>query len=70
MTVKVILNPYAGRWEAKRRKQEAESVLQEVGVNYEIVETNSPGHGIQLAERAVLEGFNCTRGAWPLSGDA
>jgi diacylglycerol kinase (ATP) len=58
MTVKVILNPYAGRWEAKRRKQEAESVLQEVGVNYEIVETNSPGHGIQLAERAVLEGFN------------
>lgn len=58
MTAKVILNPYAGRWEAKRRKQEAESVLQEVGVNYEIVETNGPGHGIQLAERAVLEGFN------------
>lgn len=58
MTAKVILNPYAGRWEAKRRKQEAESVLQEVGVNYEIVETDGPGHGIQLAERAVLEGFN------------
>ncbi len=58
MTAKVILNPYAGRWEAKRRKQEAESALQEVGVNYEIVETNGPGHGIQLAERAVLEGFN------------
>ncbi|MGW8144008.1 MAG: diacylglycerol/lipid kinase family protein [Anaerolineales bacterium] len=58
MTAKVILNPYAGRWEAKRRKQETESVLQEVGVNYEIVETNGPGHGIQLAERAVLEGFN------------
>ncbi len=58
MTAKVILNPYAGRWEAKRRKQETESALQEVGVNYEIVETDGPGHGIQLAERAVLEGFN------------
>ena len=29
MTAKVILNPYAGRWQAGERKAEAEAALQE-----------------------------------------
>lgn len=58
MTAKVILNPYAGRWEAGERKLEAETALQNAGIDYEIEETNGPGHGIQLAEQAVLDGYN------------
>jgi len=58
MTAKVILNPYAGRWEGQKRKSEAESALHASGVNYEWTTTRAPGHGVELAERAVLEGFN------------
>jgi len=58
MSAKVILNPYAGRWEAGKRKLEAESALHNAGVDFEIEETNGPGHGILLAEQAVHAGFN------------
>lgn len=58
MTTKVILNPYAGRWEAKKRKGEVESALMAVGVDFDLEVTNNPGHGILLAEQAVKQGFN------------
>lgn len=58
MTAKVILNPYAGRWKARERKLEAETALREAGIDYELEETNGPGHGIRIAEQAVHEGFN------------
>jgi diacylglycerol kinase (ATP) len=58
MTAKVILNPYAGRWQAKERVNEAESALREVGVDFDLEVTNGPGHGILLAEQAVQQGFN------------
>jgi diacylglycerol kinase (ATP) len=58
MTAKVILNPYAGRWQARERKAEAEAALQEAGIIFDLEVTNGPGHGISLAEQAVRQGFN------------
>jgi diacylglycerol kinase (ATP) len=58
MTAKVILNPYAGRWEAQQRKGELESALHEAGINFDLVSTNGPGQGIELAFQAVREGFD------------
>ncbi len=58
MTAKVILNPYAGRWMAQKRKQEAEAALHAAGIEYELVLTTSPGHGTDLAKQAVLDGFD------------
>ena len=58
MTAKVILNPYAGRWQALQRKEEAEQALQAAGVAYELIVTDQPGHGIEIARQAVLDGFD------------
>jgi diacylglycerol kinase (ATP) len=58
MTAKVILNPYAGRWKAKEHKSDVISALNEFGIEFELIETSSPGDGINLAHDAVLAGFN------------
>lgn len=58
MTAKVILNPYADRWQAGERKAEAEGALQEAGVDFDLEVTNGPGHGILLAEQAAQQGFD------------
>lgn len=58
MTAKIILNPYAGRWEGKDRKDELVSILQEVGLDFDLEVTQGPGHAIQLAKQAVELGFN------------
>jgi diacylglycerol kinase (ATP) len=58
MTAKVILNPYAGRWQALQRREEAEQALVAAGVNYELIVTDQPGHGIEVARQAVLDGFS------------
>jgi diacylglycerol kinase (ATP) len=58
MTAKVILNPYAGRWQARERRAEAEAALQDAGVKFDLEVTNGQEHGILLAERAVKQGFN------------
>jgi len=58
MPAKVILNPYAARWEAQKRQPEAEAALQAAGVAYELVVSQYPGHGIELAAQAVHDGFS------------
>ena len=58
MKAKVILNPYAGRWLALQRQQEAENALRAAGIEYDLVATNGPGHGIELTKAAVREGYN------------
>jgi diacylglycerol kinase (ATP) len=58
MAAKVILNPYAGRWMALKRRAEAEKALMDAGVKYELVTTSTPGEGTQLALKAVEEGFS------------
>lgn len=58
MTVKVILNPYAGRWQAQARKDELEVALHEQEIDFELDVTDGPGHAIKLAQQAVAQGFN------------
>jgi diacylglycerol kinase (ATP) len=55
---KVILNPYAGRWTALARREEAEAALRSAGIDYELVATEGPDHGVALAEQAVCAGFS------------
>lgn len=54
--VVVILNPRAGRGEGQRRKDRLTRALHEAGVDFELVETTAPGHGIQLAAEARRSG--------------
>ena len=58
MTAKVILNPYAGRWKALRMREQMEIDLTHAGISYELVQTEAPHHGIELARQAVLDGFS------------
>ncbi len=58
MVAKVILNPYAGRWTAGKRREEMEASLKEAGVDYQLEMTQGPHHGIQLASQAAQDGFS------------
>lgn len=58
MTAKVILNPYADRWQARDRKTEAENALKEAGVEFDLELTDGPGRAIGQAEQAIKEGYN------------
>lgn len=52
----IILNPYSNRWKAKEKKSEIETALTSAGLSMDIVETNAPGHAIELAAQAVADG--------------
>ncbi len=56
MKATVILNPYAGRWQAIKRRPEVETALKMAGIDYELLVTQAPGHGTELAARAVQNG--------------
>lgn len=58
MTAKVILNPYAGRWAALKRRDEVTKALDEAGIAYELAISEYPGHGTELARQAVEQGFS------------
>jgi len=58
MKAKIILNPYADRWKALKRRPEAEVALQHAGIEYDFVVSEYPGHNEELAAQASLEGFN------------
>ncbi|MDY7076123.1 MAG: diacylglycerol kinase family lipid kinase [Chloroflexota bacterium] len=55
---KIIVNPYAGRWKAEAAIPDIEQAFQKVGLDYELVVTNAPDHGIELAREAALAGFS------------
>jgi diacylglycerol kinase (ATP) len=57
VTCMVILNPYSGRWTARRRRAEVEDCLRAAGVEFEITETEGPGQGSDVAEKAVRSGY-------------
>lgn len=57
MTAMVILNPYSGRWNAGHRRAEVEDSLHTAGVEFEITQTDGPGHGTEVAEKASRAGF-------------
>ena len=58
MTAKIIVNPYAGRWKAQEAIPDIERVCAELGMDYELVVTAGPGHGIELAREALLAGYS------------
>jgi diacylglycerol kinase (ATP) len=58
MPAKVILNPYAGRWKALKMQAQLELELKQAGIVYELVLTQTPHHGIELAAEATLAGFS------------
>ena len=55
--MKIILNPYSRRWKARQRIPEVRAALDALGADYDLVETEAPGHGIALAEEAVRAGY-------------
>lgn len=58
MTAKVILNPYSNRWNSKARWSEAEAALKAAGVDFALDISERKGHVIELAKKAVLDGFS------------
>jgi YegS/Rv2252/BmrU family lipid kinase len=57
-TVKIIVNPYAGRWKAQAAIPDIERACRKIGLDYELVVTEGPNHGIELAREAALAGFS------------
>nr|HID13380.1 diacylglycerol kinase family lipid kinase [Anaerolineae bacterium] len=57
-TAKIIVNPYAGRWKAKAAIPDIERACRKIGLDYELVVTEGPNHGIELAREAALAGFS------------
>lgn len=56
MTARIILNPYAGRWRARRALPDVRRACAETGLDYDLVLTSEPGHAIRLAHEAVEAG--------------
>jgi diacylglycerol kinase (ATP) len=60
MTLKPILiyNPTAGKGSAGKRLPQVQSLLAEIGFEYDIVLTEGPGHAQTLAHQAAVSGRN------------
>jgi len=58
MTAKVVLNPYSNRWNSQKRWPEAEAALIAAGVDFSLAISEYPGHTVELARQAVLDGFS------------
>ena len=56
MTVKVLLNPYSNRWNAKKRWPEAESALKRAGVAFSLGISDGPCQLERLAADAIQDG--------------
>jgi diacylglycerol kinase (ATP) len=57
MRVKVLLNPYANRWKARKRWPEAEAALTAAGVDFDLSISDHPDHLIGLAAQSIVQGF-------------
>ncbi len=58
MPARIILNPYSNRWGAGKQAPEMRRILDSLGYEYDLVQTEGPGHGMQLAREAVAAGFD------------
>ena len=58
MPAQIILNPYANRWRAGQLADTASSILQRLGYDFALVQTNRPGEAAILAQQAVASGFD------------
>lgn len=59
----IIVNPTAGKGAAKRAIPEIETYLNNLGVDYDIILTEYPGHAIGLAEEAGSNGYDIVAAA-------
>ena len=55
-TIKIILNPYAGRWKAKTYIEPLQAECNRLGLNYDLVVTKAAGEGITIAREAAEAG--------------
>ncbi|RME47851.1 MAG: YegS/Rv2252/BmrU family lipid kinase [Caldilineae bacterium] len=55
--IKVILNPYAGRWKAKKHIEPLRETLAQLGFRVDLTVTRTPGEGIGVARQAAQAGF-------------
>ena len=58
MNAKVILNPYSNRWNSQKRWQDAEAALKAAGLQFDLSVSERKGHIVEIAERAVRDGFS------------
>lgn len=58
MKAKIILNPYAGRWKGLKKRGEIEDTLKSMNIDFDLVMTEAPNHGTELAFQAVKNGFS------------
>jgi len=58
LKIKILLNPYSNRWNAKARWQEAESALRGAGLDYDLSVSEHADHLVELAADAVQKGFS------------
>lgn len=58
MSIKVILNPYANRWNSQKRWMEADSALRAAGVEFDLSVSKYSKHIVDLAADAVSNGFS------------
>ena len=56
--IKVILNPFAGKGAAGRSLAHIKDLLDAAQLDYDLVQTQAPGHAIELARRAAADGFD------------
>ncbi len=57
MKVKVLLNPYSNRWNARKRWPEAEVALKAAGVDFSLSVSEHPHHLTDLATEALSQQF-------------
>ena len=58
MRVKVILNPYANRWQSQKNVPRVQQILDDAQLDYDLAVTDKPLAGTFMAETAVREGFD------------
>lgn len=55
--VKVILNPFGGRWPGPAKQAKVEEALQQAGLAYHLELTQGRGHALELAQQAAQAGW-------------
>jgi diacylglycerol kinase (ATP) len=55
---KIITNPTAGHGSAEKAIPQIEKILNDLGLDFELVRTGEKGDGIQMAYQAALDGFD------------
>jgi len=55
---KIILNPAAGNGSGQKAAPRIEQLFKQHNLTYDMVRTERPGHGIELTQQAVKDGYN------------